>query len=532
MRRIGRVQVSNRWYSLVCLLGSSLVVSIFLTVMRLLLNLAVENSHNHRLLGSRPLLDARNHDQGYSLNLSSFESEVNWGYRATIAEKNSISQSSGINFDEEVARDRQDRESPWARILFINTLWSKTRNIRRTKICIATVTSADVSELYVFVLPWIQYHLEQGVSRFYVYYDGIDPEVLNILRSIHPVSITAVRTPFADSLTLTNLQGFRHQHREWGGRPGNFELMVTQAFAVDDAIHKAKKERMEWILHLDQDELFISEREQVSTISELLRFQPAYIGAIKFFNHEAYPESLDIIHPFKEVTLFKANPSLLSKYSLSHAWKAVIGENKGLFLLYGNGKTVARVDAPNLRQHGPHEFIGGPSERWKTADNPHGEWRIHHSERSAILHYSYCTLDTILKKSQRSCPKEYREAAIRNDRMKTKECFVLDFDQDVYHVAARGSLEEIRSFFLSRVVFQQGVVGKCTREGLKGFCRVEDVEQLKTFLLREGVLRRYHGPQQILRVHERSLRGLIEKNMTPRLERDLGPFSTPAGRIA
>lgn len=447
--------------------------------------------------------------EGYRLNLSSFMTEGQF-MRMVIPLHEAARARDHPPIDNDALRDRgDDLESLESRVFFINMLRKQTILVNRSKVCIVSVTSADVWGLRKMLFPWIQYHLEVGIDRFYIYYDGNDERALVLLRRLDAVHVLPLQAPFADQATVSDLDNFQKAHKQWGGRPGNYVLMVKQVYAIQKAIARAKEDGMDWIVHLDQDELFAGDKDRSSSIADLLHSQPSHVACVKFFNNEAFPEQEDVSNPFDQVTLFKVNPALSTASMAQQRWKAVIGPNRRVIFLYGNGKSAARVDAPGLRQGGPHEFRADRSQRWVTPDNPNGDWVLTKNNRSTILHYSYCTIDAIQQKAERSCPPEYKQAAIRNDRNKTKECFVIDFDQDAYHVAVRGDSDEIRSFFLARIVLEPGAVGRCYQHGRPGYCLLEDVEGLKTYLMRVGVLQRNLLPQQILRMHERMIQNLL-----------------------
>lgn len=72
-------------------------------------------------------------------------------------------------------------------------------------------------------------------------------------------------TPAATALLLllqalaARFQAYRGNHWQWGGQPGNYALMVKQGFCVNEAIRRGRAEGLEWIFHLDVDELFLPE---------------------------------------------------------------------------------------------------------------------------------------------------------------------------------------------------------------------------------------------------------------------------------
>jgi len=453
--------------------------------------------------------------EGLKYNLSTFVEAHRLKDAATALHREAMKIHPHPKDDEAFLDHGNELLSLEVRASFINFLRNQINPGNKTRVCAVTLTPADIWEVRKKVFPWIQYHLEVGISRFYLFYDGTDEQAFKLLQTIDAIKVLAIRPPLTDPEITKMLQAFQKNNFNWDNRPGNFVNMVRQAFAVELAIVEARTENMDWIIHIDQDELFLGESDRSLSIADLLGSQPDHIGAVKFANNEAYPERGDVVNPFDQVTLFKVNSHFWPDHAREHEAKGALGPNPRTFLLYGNGKSAARVDAPGLHDAGPHEFRADSSNRWKSESNQQGDFHHTVSVRSSILHYTYCTFEDMFRKAARSCPHTFREAALKNDRTKTKLCFVLDFDQDVYHVAARNDSSEMESFFLSRVVLEPGAVTKCSKGGKDGYCLMEDVEKLKSFMLKQGLFRRTLIPRQILRMHERTIQNILKARHRP-----------------
>lgn len=131
------------------------------------------------------------------------------------------------------------------------------------------------------ILPWVQYHLALGVSRFYLLFDGTDTEALRLLRMLPMLGVTAVREPAAtpqeaaryalyrrSSGSLSGGQGAtgerlgaarvpldprRPNQPRWRPPPaGNFGLMDLQEFGLVRALELAREDRVDWLLHLGE----------------------------------------------------------------------------------------------------------------------------------------------------------------------------------------------------------------------------------------------------------------------------------------
>lgn len=64
---------------------------------------------------------------------------------------------------------------------------------------------------------------------------------------------------------------------------------------------------MDWILHVDTDELMYPAGSPGFSLQEVLGAVPSHVDSLVFPNHEALPEREDVLNPFLEVTLFKKN---------------------------------------------------------------------------------------------------------------------------------------------------------------------------------------------------------------------------------
>ncbi|KAG9158417.1 hypothetical protein Leryth_013153 [Lithospermum erythrorhizon] len=120
------------------------------------------------------------------------------------------------------------------------------------KICITTSTSAGLDQ----ILPWMFYHKVIGVSNFFMFVEGkaASPDVSKVLESIPGVKVV-YRT--------RELEEQQARSRIWNEtwlsyffyKPCNYELFVKQSLNMEMAIVMAREADMDWIIHLDTDEL-------------------------------------------------------------------------------------------------------------------------------------------------------------------------------------------------------------------------------------------------------------------------------------
>lgn len=157
------------------------------------------------------------------------------------------------------------------------------------RVCLAATVSADMWGVRRELLPWLQYHTQLGASHFYVgateggavcllnrererallcasafgqtvgplvvggrrpsslvvtqksppsplpqlLYDGHDAEAVQLLESVRHVTLIHIQPPWANPADdarwrLYAASAGEASSRQWGGQPGNFELMVKQ----------------------------------------------------------------------------------------------------------------------------------------------------------------------------------------------------------------------------------------------------------------------------------------------------------------
>ncbi|CAN1316513.1 Glycosyltransferase-like KOBITO 1, partial [Linum perenne] len=167
----------------------------------------------------------------------------------------------------------------------------------KPKICVTTSTSAGLSQ----ILPWMFYHKVIGVSTFYLFVEGkaASPGVSKVLESIPGVKVI-YRTK--------ELEQQQARSRIWNEtwlssffyKPCNYELFVKQSLNMEMAIVMARDAGMDWILHLDTDELIHPAGSSEYSLRRLLLDVPGDVDMVIFPNYESSIERDDIKDPFGE----------------------------------------------------------------------------------------------------------------------------------------------------------------------------------------------------------------------------------------
>ncbi|KAM7263096.1 hypothetical protein ACFE04_000779 [Oxalis oulophora] len=295
----------------------------------------------------------------------------------------------------------------------------------KPKICITTSTSASLDQ----ILPWMFYHKVLGVSTFFLFVEGnaASPEVSKVLESIPGVKVI---------FRTKELEEKQAKSRVWNEtwlssffyKPCNYELFVKQSLNMEMAIVMAREAGMEWILHVDTDELIHPAGAREYSLRQLLLDVPSNVDM------ESSVERDDIKDPFSEVSMFKKNYDHLPKETYFGMYKESTRGNPNYFLTYGNGKAAARIQ-DHLRPNGAH--------RWHNYMKTPNEIKL---EEAAVLHYTYAKYSDLTSRANRCGCKPTKEDV--------KRCFMLDFDRTAFIIASTATEEEMMNWYISLAIIQ------------------------------------------------------------------------------
>ncbi|XP_057982668.1 glycosyltransferase-like At3g57200 [Malania oleifera] len=326
----------------------------------------------------------------------------------------------------------------------------------RPKVCIMTSTSAGLEQ----ILPWIFFHKVVGVSTFLLFVEGkaAKPNASKVLKSIPGVKVI-YRTK--------ELEEQQAKSRIWNEtwlasffyKPCNYELFVKQSLNMEMAIVMARDTGMDWIIHLDTDELIHPAGIREYSLLQLFADVPENIDQVVFPNYESGVERDDIKDPFSEVSLFKKNFDHLQRKTYFGSYKEATRGNPNYFLTYGNGKSAARIQ-DHLRPNGAH--------RWHNYMKNPKEIKL---EEAAILHYTYPKFSDLTSRRDR--------CGCKPTKVDVKRCFMLEFDRAAFIIASTATEEEMLQWYREHVVWTD--------------------KTLMMKLLKKGILTRIYAPMAIVR---------------------------------
>ncbi|PUZ39867.1 hypothetical protein GQ55_9G377800 [Panicum hallii var. hallii] len=323
------------------------------------------------------------------------------------------------------------------------------------KVCVQTSTSAGLEQ----ILPWLFYHKVIGVAQFLLFVEGraAKPNVAGVLESIPGVKVVYRTKDLEDQQARSRIW-----NETWLSsffyKPCNYELFVKQSLNMEMAIVMARDHGMDWIIHLDTDELLYPGGAAEYSVRRLLSEVPHDVDMVIFPNYESSVERDNIKDPFSEVSMFKKNYDHLPKDTYFGMYKEATRGNPNYFLTYGNGKSAARIQ-DHLRPNGAH--------RWHNYAKSPNEIKL---EEAAVLHYTYTKFSDLTSRRDRCGCKPTKEDV--------KRCFMLDFDRAAFIIASTASEEEMLRWYNERVVWND--------------------KQMNLKLLRKGVLTRIYTPMAIV----------------------------------
>lgn len=291
---------------------------------------------------------------------------------------------------------------------------------------------------------FVRHHLALGFGLLYLFFDDPLDRGLAWAKSVGDSRIVVQeRGPaLEDAWRRCAQYGYYSPHVER-------EVMARQCLNAEVAVQQAQTAGIDWLLHIDADELFHAPGQDAA--SHFAFLSSAGIERAVYPNLEALPESEDIDDYFREVTLFKTNRNLLPGGRLSPAQERLVREvvrwPSGGFNFYSNGKSAARV-RPGLVPDGVHRFhktrFPRPGQERVAAAPPPVERVI---ADARILHYACCGFDAFCEKYRILGPfadRWFGRVDIRDS--------IGDFHLQARDVVAAGDVERARAFYRQRAM--------------------------------------------------------------------------------
>lgn len=236
---------------------------------------------------------------------------------------------------------------------------------------VTTLRNANVTLQY-----FVGYHLSIGFDHLFLFFDDPNDPGFAWYKD-HP-AITAVRHDTALRKKWLQTQAAVENYAF-----ADKEVMARQLMNADLAMQMALSKGINWLLHIDSDELFYSPGQSVMNHFSELSMQGVEVAC--YLNQEAIPESSSIQNYFTEVSLFKRNRATFTPPQLN--WFRNHFDGLGpYFNFYDNGKAAGAV-THFTHPMGVHLFEA-TKEPMLVLEGP------------VILHFPCCGFDHFLAKYQ------------------------------------------------------------------------------------------------------------------------------------
>lgn len=255
------------------------------------------------------------------------------------------------------------------------------------KIAIVTTVRAANNLLESF----LDYHLSIGFDRIYLFFD--DPkeytEQFNMEGKICLIKSDGhLFKKWQESKLYPRLQNFISD-----------DVMTRQLLNASVAIDMALDDQVEWLLHIDIDELFFYQNGK-GVRPHFLDLSNRKADFVTYVNHEAIPEKLMIDNCFLEVSLFKRNVKDLTDVQKNAIFNDDCFRNgTEYFNFYMGGKAAARVQ-PGVIPDGVHDFTFEATKALLSHDTVYSQLnpvRVSYSD-PCILHFPCCGFNNFWSK--------------------------------------------------------------------------------------------------------------------------------------
>jgi hypothetical protein len=231
---------------------------------------------------------------------------------------------------------------------------------------------------------FIRYHFAIGIECIYLCFDDItnsnaDGNAMALAASCSSLEQSVVVVHCHEQWFLDRQEQQQSQTWSMYGQYLQTDLIARQIMAVEHALQEATARGMDWLIHIDVDELLYwnqqggdggkvhGGKESRNNISQWFANIPKHVDAVRFMNMEAAPECMELapsttttgkegllnenLDYFQEITLFKQNPSNFSLKDKRQHWPA----HKIHFTAYQNGKSAVRCNK-DVIPLGSHKF--------------------------------------------------------------------------------------------------------------------------------------------------------------------------------
>lgn len=260
-------------------------------------------------------------------------------------------------------------------ILFFIYLFLQKTNKKESFVIPPKIAIVSMMKNPKNIETWLEIHRHLGIQRFYIRLEDT-PELINVLKSQPDVS-----------LDISNSTGVNEY----------VEIQNRQAKMVDKALVDARKDGLDWLIHIDSDEILKGNLEEIANLPETTR-------TFWMQNYEALYNSV----PTEEDNCFRAKK--FADCSIDHCVSYVNGK--------GGGRTKSDVSS-----NGPHRFKSSQKD-----DQP--------KVNMIVEHYESCDFE------------KYKEKYMNLSKQDTNNNIPFPYYNDSIQAAKNGGEEELMKTYI------------------------------------------------------------------------------------
>ncbi len=294
------------------------------------------------------------------------------------------------------------------------------------------------------LVTFVNYHLNLGFKRIYLMFDDPTDPDQELVSNIDGVTAIPV-----DDNTKKQWESLSKFER-YGQHTGK-EKRARQTLNAQLGLMMAMEEGIDWILHIDADELFWPGRNSLDThLDTLIKDE---VIAVRYFNFEAVPSTHEIGDYFLEVNAFKKPRKLLEKLNidLSQHWQ----EKRKYFNFYNNGKSMCRVR---------EDMVPNDVHKWRSRQHYIKTARYYYP---CILHYSCCGYNFFKKKYQLVLANGFDGTVFGKSTLKERG-FTMDYNALMAY--KNGEEERGREIYANHVMLDE--------ERVQHYCDLKIIERI------------------------------------------------------
>ncbi|MBU2929551.1 glycosyltransferase family 2 protein [Winogradskyella psychrotolerans] len=229
----------------------------------------------------------------------------------------------------------------------------------------------------------ILYHLGLGIDKVYVYLDNTTDHGDQTVSDLKAVEIN-------NSVSPESYKNVPYLEKFWSNAAVHHT--ARQCLNTYDAIQKCKTERIDWLISLDADELFLTTKDQRQSLKEFF-IAASNEGAdiVNLKPMEVIARKTAYKNVMQEETLFKTQKNFNSKFDQIYQKIFDPYQNSYLTVSYWLGHTMGK-GAINIQS----SVIPNNVHRYSAIDG--SELNIHNN--GYILHYHSYDFEDFIKKFQ------------------------------------------------------------------------------------------------------------------------------------